>query len=170
MQLSQLQVSTVVSLFPPSHINFCLFRFFVLVITGYTLCWRTPLYPGHVYKFLPPKRPKSVLSGLGTFVRAIIVLLGLETLGLNWVWINLLVCWSHVVLSWTQSLHWSILQPSNKVMVEKEMATHSSVRAWRIPGTGEPGGLLSVGSHRVEHDWSDLAAAAAIRWWWPLVL
>ena len=44
---------------------------------------------------------------------------------------------------------------------EKEMATHSSVLAWRIPGTGEPGGLPSMGSHRVGHDWSDLAAAAA---------
>ena len=43
--------------------------------------------------------------------------------------------------------------------LEKEMATHSSVLAWRIPGTGEPGGLLSLGSHRVGHDWSDLAAA-----------
>ena len=37
------------------------------------------------------------------------------------------------------------------------MATHSSVLAWRIPGTGKPGGLLSMGSHRVGHDWSDLA-------------
>ena len=45
--------------------------------------------------------------------------------------------------------------------LEKEMAPHSSVLAWRIPGTGEPGGLLSMGSHRVGHDWSDLAAAAA---------
>ena len=36
--------------------------------------------------------------------------------------------------------------------LEKEMATHSSVLAWRIPGTGEPGGLLSVGLHRVRHD------------------
>ena len=45
--------------------------------------------------------------------------------------------------------------------LEKEMATHSSVLAWRIPGTGEAGGLLSMGSHRVGHDWSDLAAAAA---------
>ena len=44
--------------------------------------------------------------------------------------------------------------------LEKQMATHSSVLAWRIPGTGEPGGLLSLGSHRVGHDWSDLAAAA----------
>ena len=41
------------------------------------------------------------------------------------------------------------------------MATHSSVLAWRIPGTGEPGGLLSMGSHRVGHDCSDLAAVAA---------
>ena len=44
--------------------------------------------------------------------------------------------------------------------LEKEMATHSSVLAWRIPGTAEPGGLPSLGSHRVRHDWSDLAAAA----------
>ena len=42
--------------------------------------------------------------------------------------------------------------------LEKEMATHSSVLAWRIPGTGEPGGLPSMGSHRVRHYWSDLAA------------
>ena len=47
--------------------------------------------------------------------------------------------------------------------LEKEMATHSSVLAWRIPGMGEPGGLLSVGSHRVGHGSSDLAAAAAMR-------
>ena len=40
------------------------------------------------------------------------------------------------------------------------MATHSSVLAWRIPGAGEPGGLPSMGSHRVGHDWNDLAAAA----------
>ena len=42
------------------------------------------------------------------------------------------------------------------------MATHSSVLAWRIPGTGEPGELLSMGSHRVGHDLNDLAAAVAI--------
>ena len=41
------------------------------------------------------------------------------------------------------------------------MATHSSVLTWRIPETEEPGGLPSMGSHRVGHDWSDLAAAAA---------
>ena len=45
--------------------------------------------------------------------------------------------------------------------LEKEMATHSSVLAWRIPGAGEIGGLPSMGLHRVGHNSSDLAAAAA---------
>ena len=55
--------------------------------------------------------------------------------------------------------------------LEKEMATHSSVLAWRIPGMGESGELPSLVSHRVGHDWSDLAAAAAaylfkgLPWW-----
>ena len=55
--------------------------------------------------------------------------------------------------------------------LEKEMATRSSVLAWRIPGTGEPGGPPSMGSPKVGHDWSDLAAAAATsryictKWW-----
>ena len=50
--------------------------------------------------------------------------------------------------------------------LEKGMATHSIVLAWRIPGTWEPGGLLSMGSNRVGHDWSDLAAAAAV---WSMI-
>ena len=50
----------------------------------------------------------------------------------------------------------------NLETLEKAMAPHSSVLAWRIPGTGEPGGLPSMGSHRVGHDWSDLAAAAVV--------
>ena len=45
--------------------------------------------------------------------------------------------------------------------LDKEMAAHSSVLAWRIPEPGEPGGLLSMGLHRVRHNWSNLAAAAA---------
>jgi hypothetical protein len=64
------------------------------------------------------------------------------------------------------------------------MAPHSSTLAWRIPGTGQPGGLPSMGLHRVGHDCSDLAAAAGRQWettdlerwgtleyvgtWWPL--
>ena len=47
--------------------------------------------------------------------------------------------------------------------LEDDMATHFIILAWRIPGMGEPDGLLSMGSHRVRHDWSDLAAAAAAR-------
>ena len=50
------------------------------------------------------------------------------------------------------------------------MATHSSVLAWSIPGTGEPGGLPSMGSHRVGQDGSDLAAAAADMLWVGLLL
>ena len=63
--------------------------------------------------------------------------------------------WDHKELDTTERLHFQFHA------LEKEMATHSSVLAWRIPGTGEPGGLPSMGSHRVGHDWSDLAAAAA---------
>ena len=64
-----------------------------------------------------------------------------------------------VAKSWTQlsdftfNFHFHAL--------EKEMATHSSVPAWRIPGTGEPGGLLSVGSHRVRHDSSDFSSGSS---------
>ena len=57
--------------------------------------------------------------------------------------------------------------------LEKEMATHSSVLAWRIPGMGEPSGLPSMELHRVGHDWSDLEAAVADVWArheWPLVV
>ena len=46
--------------------------------------------------------------------------------------------------------------------LEKEMVTHSSILAWRVPGTEEPSGLLFMGSHRVGHDWSDLAVAGVI--------
>ena len=51
--------------------------------------------------------------------------------------------------------------------LEKETAIHSSVLAWRIPGTWEPDGLPCLGSHRVRHDCSDLAAAAVCIWGFP---
>ena len=71
-------------------------------------------------------------------------------------WRSLVGCsWGHYELDATERLHFHFHA------LEKEMATHSSVLAWRTPGTGEPGGLLSMGLHRVRHDWSDLAAAAA---------
>ena len=64
---------------------------------------------------------------------------------------------------WATELNWTEL---NFHALEKEMVTHSSVFAWRIPATGEPGGLPSMRSHRVGHDWRDLAAAAAcLRSW-----
>ena len=75
-------------------------------------------------------------------------------------WRSLVGCspWSHKESDTTERLsdftfHFHAL--------EKEMATQSSVLAWKIPGTGKPVGLPSMGSYRVGHDWSDLAAAAA---------
>ena len=50
--------------------------------------------------------------------------------------------------------------------LEKEMATHASLFAWRIPGTGQPGGLLSMGSQRVGHDWSALTFPYTRLPWW----
>ena len=55
-----------------------------------------------------------------------------------------------VARSWTRLSDFTFTFPFHAL--EKEMATHSSVVAWRIPGTGEPGGLLPMGSHRVGHD------------------
>ena len=73
---------------------------------------------------------------------------------------------AHVLNSWFvlwsvfPEFLWHFLMISHNVAIYT-LLTHSSVLAWRIPGTGEPGGLPSLGSHRVGHDWSDLAAAAA---------
>ena len=71
-------------------------------------------------------------------------------------WRSLVGCspWGHKESDTTERLHFHFHA------LEKEMATHSSVLACRIPGMGEPGGLPSTGSHRVGHDRSDLAAAA----------
>ena len=70
----------------------------------------------------------------------------------------------HVVAkSWTR-LHFSLFTFYFHAL-EKEMATHSSVLAWRIPGTVKPGGLPSVGSHRVGHDWSDLVVVVVVVFW-----
>ena len=78
-------------------------------------------------------------------------------------------CWESDMTQWLPAFIF------HSHALEKEMATHSSVLAWRIPGTGEPGRLPSLGSHRVGHDWSDLAAAAAAQIknpclgiWWKL--
>ena len=57
-----------------------------------------------------------------------------------------------VVRSSLENLNQFFFTGLYSIWLEKEMATHSSVLAWRIPGTGEPGGLPSMGSHRVGHD------------------
>ena len=63
-----------------------------------------------------------------------------------------------VTTSWTWLSDFTF--PFHFHALEEEMATQSRILAWRIPGTGDPGGLPSMGSHRVGHDWNDLAAAA----------
>ena len=70
-----------------------------------------------------------------------------------------------VTKSWTRLSDFTFTFTFHFRAPEKEMATHSSVLAWRIPGTGEPGGLPSMGSHRVGHNWSDLAAGAETFIW-----
>ena len=73
---------------------------------------------------------------------------------------NECVCWGGCLCS---SIKMKIfLWLSSIPLSEKAMATHSSTLAWRIPGMGEPGGLPSMGSHRVGQDWRDWAAAAAV--------
>ena len=63
-----------------------------------------------------------------------------------------------VAKSWTRlsdftfTFHFHVLEKETATALEKEMATHSTILAWRIPGTAEPGGLPSMGSHRVGHD------------------
>ena len=64
-----------------------------------------------------------------------------------------------ITRSWTQLSDFTFTFHFHAL--EKEMASYSSVLAWRIPGMEEPRGLPSMGLHRVGHDWSDLAAAAA---------
>ena len=74
--------------------------------------------------------------------------------------------------AWWAAVHrvaqsWTWLKRLSMRALEKKLATHSSILTWRIPGTEEPGGLLSMGSHRVGYKWSNLAAAAAamvLRW------
>ena len=90
------------------------------------------------------------------------------------------ICWASVIAQAVKNLSavqetW-VRSLSREDPLEKEMTTHSSVLAWRIPWMEEPGGLPSMGSHRVGYDWSDLAAAAAaatrlkIRLTWGLSL
>ena len=63
---------------------------------------------------------------------------------------SLVGCSHRVAKSWARLSNFTF--PFHFHALEREMATHSSVLAWKIPGTAEPGGLLSVGSHRVRHD------------------
>ena len=113
-----------------------------------TLCISTS--PGHLVKYRGPALPCFSKSGSVFFISPPVIPTGR---GAWWAAVHG-VAKSRIRLSdftFTFQFH----------ALEKEMATHSSVLAWRILRTGEPGGLPSMGSHRVGHNWSDLAAAAA---------
>ena len=80
-------------------------------------------------------------------------------------------CWATVhgvVEGWTQLSDFTFTFHFHAL--EKEMATHSSILAWRIPWMGEPGGLPSTGSHRVRHHWSDLVVVVVWSYEWNFVL
>ena len=99
-----------------------------------TLAWKIPWME-------EPGRLRSTFSSVQSLSR--VRLFAVHGVTKNRTWLN----------NFTFTFHFHAL--------EKEMATHSSVLAWRILGTGEPGGLPSMGLHRVGLDWSDLVAAAA---------
>ena len=99
--------------------------------------WATSLHYTYIWKWQPtPVFLPGESCGQGSLVGCLLSM-GLHRVGHAW---SALAC-----------IH----------ALEKEMATHSSILAWRIPGTEESGGLPSMGSHRVGHDWSDLAATVA---------
>ena len=93
----------------------------------------------------------------------------------TWVWVNSGSWWwtgrpgvlrfmgsQRVGQDWATDLIWSCFEKYKVILMPVMMVPHSSTLAWKIPWTEEPGGLQSMGSLRVEHDWSDLAAAAAV--------
>ena len=80
------------------------------------------------------------------------------------IWIKVGVAWWAAVYGVPQSQTWlkQLSSSSRSYFSEKEMATHFNILDWKIPWTEEPGGLLSMVSHRVGHDWSDLACVHAL--------
>ena len=107
-----------------------------------TLAWKTPWTeePGRLQSMGSLAVGRDWATSLSLFKAAV------HGVASSWMWLS----------DFTFTFHFHAL--------EKEMATHSSVLAWRIPGTVEPDGLPCMGSHRVRHNWCDSAAAAAASW------
>ena len=121
-----------------------------------TFAFQSPVMKGHLFRVL-------VLEGLLGHHRIVQLQhywLG-HRLGLLWYWMVCLEMTAVHRVTKSQTRLTDFTFTFHFHALKKEMATHSSVLARRILGTGEPGGLPSVGLHRVGHDWSDLAAAAA---------
>ena len=141
----------------PAHTVVCLLTFTTTVVCIYLLATSQALFSFHICMSplpFPWKPDCKLLKGEGNGTPLQYSCLENPMDGGAW-WAAVHgVAKSRIRLSdFTFTFHFHAL--------EKEMATHSSVLAWRVPGMGEPGGLPSMGSHRLGHNWSDLAAAAA---------
>ena len=131
MSLSSMDILTVLLLTTHGHV----ISFHLFVSTSVSFTWLVKLIP-------------KVFFCLFCF-----------WIGYHFLFLYLIVC-SYCIQMQLISIIWIFILNSLLLTLEKEMATHSNVVAWLIPGTGQPGELPSMGSHRVRHNWGDLAAAA----------
>ena len=109
----------------------------------------------------PLEKGKATHSSILTLRTAwTIQSMGWQRVGHDWATFTILAAKGWTRYTFAPDLTVAQIHKKIILLLEKEMATHSSVLAWRIPGTREPGGLPSMGLHKVGHDWSDLLAAA----------
>ena len=128
------------------RLGFCGFLFICLGVLGYRFYF-------YIKPFLKNENLKGIYPSKRCFLCSWLRFIFILIRGVWWAAVHGVTKSRTQLSDFTFTFHFHAL--------EKEMATHSSVLAWRIPGMGEPGGLPSMGSHRVGHDRSDLAAAAA---------
>ena len=145
-----------------------------MAVSDYGYCWQLWIRPTELFFFFSPLELDliSVLGRQNLGLHAVYALLSEKTMAPHFSTLAWKIPWmeepgglqfmgslrvghewatSFSLFTFTFHLH----------ALEKDIATHSSIPAWRIPGIEEPGGLPSMGSHRAGHNWSDLAAAAA---------
>ena len=144
-----------------------------MAVSDYGYCWQLWIRPTELFFFFSPLELDliSVLGRQNLGLHAVYALLSEKTMAPHFSTLAWKIPWmeepgglqfmgslrvghewatSFSLFTFTFHLH----------ALEKDIATHSSIPAWRIPGIEEPGGLPSMGSHRAGHNWSDLAAAA----------
>ena len=132
---------------------------FVLSLLQLSFYWKTQIM---IFVLLKVNRHFSVIISLGRHFLATALMDSPYFSKLHFPALSghqsILIC--HVPLWTTIEVSLILFSTGLHISLEKEMATHSRILAWRIPGTAEPGGLPSMESHRVGQDWSNLAAAS----------